>query len=96
MEDNNFSPENIRDVIGGVIGKTVVEVTQMDPEEWQDGEDPYIMLMFSDGGTLKLVWPCHGTMEYFDPETGDTYGLHLMSEEDLDLIEEDEDEEFDA
>lgn len=46
---------NIRQILGQLIGKKVVDITQHDEEEWKESKQAYIMLMFEDGLYLK----CH-------------------------------------
>lgn len=43
------------DLLGGLIGRRVLEVTQHDEAEWLAGYPAYFMLMFDDGSTLRVV-----------------------------------------
>ena len=47
----------IRDLIGGFIGKKVVDISQHDEDEWIAGEPPYITLIFEDFTMLKFLAP---------------------------------------
>jgi hypothetical protein len=44
----------IREILGDLIGRTVVDVTQHDAAEFQAGESAYVMLMFDDGNYVKF------------------------------------------
>ena len=85
-EEENLN--NIRDILGCFIGKTITDVTQHDEEEYLEGEDPYIMLMFTDGSVLKLN--AYG-LDYFNSEDGSGMKMYLGEPEDEDLDAEDED-----
>jgi hypothetical protein len=45
---------NIRKVLGSLIGRTVVDVTQHDQDEWEEARSCYVMLMFDDGQFVKF------------------------------------------
>lgn len=45
---------NIRDILSGVIGRTVVDITQHDEDEYLETQEAYVMLMFDDGSFLKF------------------------------------------
>lgn len=44
----------IREVIGDFIGTTLVEITQQDEEEWEEGHVSYVALHFSNGCTITF------------------------------------------
>ncbi len=44
----------IREMLGELIGHTVVDITQHDQDEWERDGASYFMLMFEDGQTLKI------------------------------------------
>jgi hypothetical protein len=44
----------IREVLGSLIGRRVVDITQHDRDEWEAGEEAYVMLMFDDGSYVKF------------------------------------------
>lgn len=50
--DEKYS--NIRDIIGGIIGKRVLDVTQHDKEEFESGTESYVQIMFEDGQWVKF------------------------------------------
>lgn len=50
---------NIRELLGEFIGCTVVDITQHDQEEYQEDGSCYVMLHFSNGGSVKF----HITMD---------------------------------
>lgn len=52
MDEQTYS--NIRDILGELIGKKLVDITQHDKEEYDETQDAYIMLMFEDGCYLKF------------------------------------------
>lgn len=43
---------NIRELLGGFIGKKILDITQHDPDEVDEGH--YVMLMFDDGSFAKF------------------------------------------
>lgn len=51
-EDGHYA--NIRDVIGHFIGKTVVDITQHDKEDWDMNGESFVYLLFNDGSGLKF------------------------------------------
>lgn len=65
---------NARDFLGCLIGKTIVDITQMDEAEWMDGDMPYIMLMMDDGSYCKFY--VMGTAS-FDAKTGEETDMQL-------------------
>lgn len=82
--------DNIRDIIGFAIGKTVVDITQSDEEELMDGEDPYVMFMFDDGSFLKVAII---GLESFNSETGEEHCVYLSDYLDDDFDDDDDEEE---
>jgi len=44
----------IREILGALIGRRVVDVTQQDQDEWERDQQAYVMLMFDDGSYLKF------------------------------------------
>lgn len=85
--ENNF--DNIRDLMGSFIGKTIMDITQSDQEEWEEGDDPYVMIMFDDGSTMKLYMHA---FECFDAITNIENALRLAYDEDED--EDDLEDEY--
>jgi len=45
---------NIRDILPGVIGKRIIDITQHDQEEFATDGLCYVMLMLDDGSYLKF------------------------------------------
>lgn len=45
---------NIRELLGQFIGRTVVDITQHDEEEFQDDGSSYVALHFDNGATLTF------------------------------------------
>lgn len=52
MSVENYS--NIRQILGGFIGKRIVDITQHDEEEFAEDGQRFVMLMFEDGNTIKF------------------------------------------
>jgi hypothetical protein len=44
----------IRDLLGSLIGKTLVDVSQHDQEDWELEGESFVVLMFSDGSSVKF------------------------------------------
>jgi hypothetical protein len=44
----------VREKLGMFVGRTVLEITQQDEDEYQETGEAYILLMFDDGTTLKF------------------------------------------
>jgi hypothetical protein len=44
----------IRQIIGSVIGRRIVDVTQQDQDEWDETKQAYVMLHLDDGSSLKF------------------------------------------
>lgn len=51
MSDEHYV--NVRDVLSRFIGRTIVEITQQDPDEFQE-RGSFVMLMFDNGETLEF------------------------------------------
>ena len=83
--------QSIRNVLTNFIGQKVVDITQIDDEEWENGDHPYIMLMFENGSTLK-TYPCIMGLEFFDAVTGLDMPLGMPGS-DIEFEEEGEKEE---
>lgn len=68
---------NIRDILGHLIGRTVVDITQHDKEDFVAGDDAYVELMFDDGNTLKFFtlenkhYKAPGPFCFSDPNTAE-------------------------
>lgn len=45
---------NVRDFLGFLIGTRVVDITQQDPDEWQEERRSYVVLHFDNGGTITI------------------------------------------
>lgn len=45
----------IRDYIGDFIGHQILEITQHDPEEWEETGEMFVNLHFDDGRTLQFI-----------------------------------------
>lgn len=45
---------NIREILGGLIGRRVVDITQHDLEDWKENQDCFVMLHFDDGYYVKF------------------------------------------
>lgn len=60
-DEGEYTCTNIRELLGGLIGKRVLEITQQDP-----GEDGHITLMFEDGSTLMFFINDKGFIYTFD------------------------------
>jgi hypothetical protein len=58
---------NIRTILGQFIGQKLVDITQHDEEEWADGKEAYICLMFEGGGTITIPIGDDG-LNYTDTE----------------------------
>lgn len=58
---------NIRDILGPVVGKEVVAITQHDKDEYADTGDAYVELLFSNGFVVRF----HVTDAGFDVESPD-------------------------
>lgn len=54
---------NIREILGEFIGRTLVDITQHDQEEYQEDGSCYVMLHFDNGGSVKFLVPEDGGFE---------------------------------
>lgn len=83
--------QNIRGVLGNFIGQKVIDITQIDDDEWKNGDHPYLMLMFENGSYLKL-YCCGMGFEFLDAVTGLEMPL-AMPGTDIEFEDEDDDDE---
>jgi hypothetical protein len=83
--------QNIRGVFANFMGQKVVDITQIDDDEWENGDHPYITLMFENGSFLKM-YSCGMGFEFFDAVTGLDMPL-AMPGSDFDDEDDDEDDE---
>jgi hypothetical protein len=44
----------VREKLGWVTGRKVIDITQQDEEEYLETGEAYVVLMFDDGSTLKF------------------------------------------
>lgn len=61
---------NIRDILGAVHGRTVIDITQHDAEEWREDGRAYVCFHFDNGVTLTFPISDDG----FDLEIPDAPG----------------------
>jgi hypothetical protein len=54
MEDEEVSWDNIRDIIGYLVGRKVVDITQTDMDDVRRGEPDEVEILFDDGSTLAF------------------------------------------
>lgn len=54
MSDNYAT---IRDILGPLIGLTLVDVSQHDKEDWEERGEAFVFLLFSDGSSVKFFPP---------------------------------------
>lgn len=45
---------NVREFLGSLIGKTLIDVTQHDIADFERNDEAFVMLMFDDGSLLKF------------------------------------------
>ncbi len=45
---------NIRQILGHIIGQTVVDITQHDKDEFEENGRAYVMLMFDKGDYIRF------------------------------------------
>ena len=91
MKSDTPDINSIRDLIGEFIGKTIMDITQCEEQEVMDGEDPYIMLMFDDGSTLKLNIV---GLESYDAVTDTGISMHLEDYCDCDECNQDDEDDL--
>lgn len=53
-QDPDETYANIRQILGDFIGKTIVDITQHDADEWERSHQGYILLLFEDGSVIKF------------------------------------------
>lgn len=58
---------NIREIIGHFIGRTIVEITQHDRDEWDEYGEAYVQLHFQDGSHLKF-WTEERGFSFYEPD----------------------------
>ncbi len=51
IEDEQYA--NIREILGYMIGKKIIDITQHDQEEFEE-EGSFVMIMLEDGSFLKF------------------------------------------
>lgn len=84
-DQDQIAPEqNIREILGKLVGRTVVDVTETDEEDldWEN----QIYLMFDNGSVLKFCAEC-----IFEVDGERRSRVSGFEEEDEDLEEDDED-----
>lgn len=59
---------NIREIIGELIGKRLIDITQHDKDEWEATREWYVMLMFEDGSYLQFPIGDAGFHHYLGPD----------------------------
>ena len=64
---------NIRAWLEDAIGATIIDITQHDQEEFDQGGEAYVALHLSTGATLTFLIPADGGFSY-EP-TGDSGGV---------------------
>ncbi len=64
---------NVRELLGYFIGRTLVDITQHDEEEFQEDGACYVMLHFDNGETLSFDITDEGGFHYTKggPDDGD-------------------------
>lgn len=50
----------IRETLGGLIGRSLLDVTQQDEDEFREDGRSYVMLHFDNGSTVKFFVEDHG------------------------------------
>lgn len=73
MSDDPEEYSNIRQLLGHLIGRTVIDITQHDYEEFQETKQSYVMLMFDNGDYVKFSIGAEGFKYSIDePESEKT------------------------
>jgi len=86
MTDEPYA--NIREILGHLIGRTLIEITQHDKEDFLNGEDSFVELMFNDGNTLKFfaldskLYKVPGAFCFSDPNGETEEDEYVPTEED--------------
>lgn len=55
MADESYSTIRDPNLLGPFMGARVLEITQHDPEEWEEDRQAYFCLHFDNGYTLKIL-----------------------------------------
>jgi hypothetical protein len=82
MTEGTQQSGNIREILGFLIGKTVVDITQEDAEDRKAGRDSFVELLFDNGATLKFwvldsdLYKAPGPMCFSDPSREDDEIFH--------------------
>lgn len=45
---------NVRELLGALIGRRVLDVTQQDEADWLAGDEAHVMIMFDDGSWVRV------------------------------------------
>jgi len=45
---------NIREILGEFVGRTIIDITQQDEDEFRETGEAYVMLHFDDGSYMKF------------------------------------------
>jgi hypothetical protein len=64
--------DNIRQVLGSLIGKTVVDITQHDADEWEETRASYIQFHFDNGDYVRIYVGSEGFTHSCVEEIDDT------------------------
>ena len=70
MDDAEETYANVREFIGHLIGKRIIDITQQDKDEWEESGQAYIMFMFDDGNYFKVFIGDEGIDYSSDDEEG--------------------------
>lgn len=54
-QDESRPYSNIRDFLGYLVGKRVVDITQQDKEDWEERGESFIQIMFEDGSFVQFM-----------------------------------------
>ena len=78
MTDKPEFHANIREILGHLINKRLVEITMHDEEDLDAGKDGFVELMFEDGNTLRFFTTDNDKYKsgspfcFSDPKNGNT------------------------
>lgn len=78
---------NIREILGHLVGKRVMFISQHDEDEIARGGDSYVELIFEDSNTLKFfcldsdLYKAQSAFCFSDPSTKEDDGYYHPSEE---------------
>lgn len=84
--DEDYS--NIRKILGHLIGQRLLEITQHEKQEFLEGKDSFVELMFENGDTLKFFVADESAYKsgfpfcYSDPDKTMMDDIYVPSEED--------------